>query len=320
MITKIMLLLFILLNVSLGIADSPSTNRPKIVLLTSLNLTSMKPVFFQESYRNYHLKIEEQFREHFRGRNYRLDVRHFVRQNDLWDAIQSKDNTAVILVAHAGSGSEQITGFQRAALIDLYGYDMTPILRGLHSDLKFLGVIGCDYKKNLDLLVKTQLQNPNPHLSTSFFDKKIAPDEGLEKTLASLDKALRKQNEQTLPDLQTPPAETKISIHVKRFIPTNENEIYHPPVRIENSQGQVLGVLPRAFAGESQSLNIEVSERPRKLIITAGNNPFVLRDNVRLGQFQFESPAMPGQWSIFADGLGQALGTVSNIYRYTENN
>ncbi len=318
---KNIFLLFCLVWMNTGWAhESPKPENkslPKIVLLTSLNLTSLKPVFFQERYRTYNLKLEQQFREHFQQR-YRLEVRHYVRQNELWEVVRSQDIAAVILVAHAGSDTEQVAGIHRAALVDLYGYDMTAVLQGIHPLMKFLGVVGCDYKKNLDLLVKTQLIKPNPNLSTLFFDKKIDATEGLKKTLLEVDRVLKKNSLAQLPADPIPAKVSPIILEVKRTIPVAENEVYHPPIRIETSRGQVLGVLPRALAGETQSLRIEVSEPLRKLVVTAGNNPFVLPEDVRLGSFQFDSPSLKGHWTVFMNTEGQPLGTVSHVYRYSE--
>ena len=318
---KNVFLFFCLVGISTGWAhESPKPENkslPKIVLLTSLNLTTMKPIFFQERYRTYNLKLEQQFREHFPQR-YRLEVRHFIRQNELWEAVRSQDTAALILVAHAGSDAEQVAGIHRAALVDLYGYDMTAVLQGIHPEMKFLGIVGCDYKKNLDLLVKTQLIKPNPNLSTLFFDKEIDPTEGLKKTLVELDRALKRESFSQLPPDPILTKALPIIVEIKRIIPATENEVYHPPIRIETARGQVLGVLPRAVAGETQSLRIEVSKPLRKLVVTAGNNPFVLPEDVRLGNFQFESPSLKGHWTVFTNTEGQPLGTVSHVYRYNE--
>lgn len=285
--------------------------KPKIVLLTSLNLTSMQPVFFKERYRTFNLKLEEQFREFFKNKNYRLDVTHFARQDEVWKAVSSGENAAVILLAHAGNIADQNVGIQRAALVDLYGYDMTPVLQGVHPQMRFLSVIGCNYKHHLDQLIGQS----HSGLSTLFFDNKVGPEEGLKKTLLALEKALNAPPRKAF-SLQQNSA--SFILQIKRKVPAEENEVYHPPVRIESSQGKVLGVFPRALPGEEQMIRISLPDKPKKLIVTAGNNPFVTPEDLRLGEFTFESSLLPGNWIVFADGSGQAFGTVSHIYHYRE--
>ncbi|MEK6774948.1 MAG: hypothetical protein AABY64_13485 [Bdellovibrionota bacterium] len=294
-----------------------------LVLLTSIHFGNLDNSFRKEYYRTYPLRLEQKFRQSFENPGYRLVVRHYSKQDTLWQTLQDPNNTAVFWISHAGninSPSSLMTGFSN--IVDEFGYDLSPAFQGINENLKFLGLIGCSSKKVIEqraFLPPRTLTNP---LKITSFKQEIDAEDGLTKAIEEFKALEKKQMNQV--QAQICLKKQVYPIKVKRVIPLNEENLRHPPLRIETRAGKVLGVLPAGFSGDEQSttvfLDSQSSAENFNLYVNAGNNGAIHKNEISLGNVNFTAgwgnSQSQAQWKVFSHIDGKPMGVTRHYYTF----
>jgi len=292
-----------------GVAYAQTPN--KVVLLTSIDTSSIKAPFWKKKYyRTYHLKLEKLFREKF-GKAATVEVTHFANQSDLWRTLHDPAVLGAFWVSHAGGSAEN------GIIIDSAGFDVLPVLGEAHPHLRFLGIVGCKAKPLLKAF-EAELARSNPDLLLYSFDKKVDAKAGLKKAI----KAFRAQMQK--PVVAPPVCRVRegYPVRVLRTLADPRSPAKYAAVRIEN-RGQVLAVLPPGQAGDEQEVLIHIppfssvpSALELKVSVSAGANPWVTAEQVGIGALDVRGSWNGAEWRVFANPQGLPIGVVTHIYRY----
>ncbi len=293
-----------------------------LVLLTSINFASLDvPSVLKEHYRTHHQRIESVFTESLKASGYKLDVRHFADQNDLWKALQDPNVAGVFWVSHAGaSGSVNkfTSGF--SDIIDQYGYDISPAFQGINDNIGFLGLIGCDSKKVFAQRSLSPIRADDNPIKVTSFDATVDAIKGLKTAISEFKKF--DKNKQLLNKQKICRRNFSYPVVVNRNIPLDEKDLRHPSVRIETSSGKVLGTFPKAFPGDTQSLTVHLDSESANdnfnFYVNAGNNAGLRNDEISIGDFEFQA-GWEGQatWRVLNNPQGKPMGITRHYYTFS---
>lgn len=321
-----LLLLFLTLSLCPWAAAEPTQR--KITLLTSIDVSKLKPPSWQfwrkSAYQDYEQRLEAQFRKKFTNRGYELEIRHHANQYDLWQALHSPEVIALFWVSHSTSQKGLRLGVQSAKIVDFEGVDVKSVFQETGPTLRFLGVIGCHSREAIQNFMISNEGNPvYPSLNWIAFDRKVEARRGLAKAIRASLPILEtaKETKQTR-DKSPPQPPSPYKVRIERFSIEGKPARY-PSLRIEDWKGRVLGVFPEMGPHQiSQTIEIQFALNPisspaeMQLIATSGSTHLVPDQKVELGDLVFTGCWMGAHWSVFSDANHIPIGVNTRVYEY----
>ncbi len=258
--------------------DSPSIPpkpRQKVILLTSVN-PNQTMAWCRMTSNRYMARLNATFRALFAQRTldrYDLQLVSSADQGDLSQALLDPHTVALFWISHAGRSEEALekspmthptntltstltlsrplaSGVQPAdgfAILDIRGYDVTPIFSKIHPNMRFLAIISCfsDEIKTLE----ANLSSPSalPQLTLYTFSHEEDALMGL-RAAAKIAKSIL-----TLPQVRSGyfpspmPQEEGLAVVIQR----DSGDKTLPAVRIM-CQNHLLAVLPKSASSQAQ--------------------------------------------------------------------
>lgn len=166
---KIIFIFLILCVSHLSIADTQ-----KIVVLTSIKTPKKNPFWRSK---NYSIKndIQKQFQYYFRESGYEVVFEHEASAITLEKYLLSPYTIALFWVSHA-TNQDQITNEK---ISDFYDNNVAGLFSRVHSNLKFLSVIGCKSQFILDSFLQQGFYQNNPKLMLHGFKTVVRLNTGI---------------------------------------------------------------------------------------------------------------------------------------------
>lgn len=178
MILKIFISLLLIFNIG-------KTYAADIIILTSIQNPKVNP-FWRSSDYEISKDIEKQFRAHFKGSGYTLVFKHQASALVLQDYLTSPDTLALFWVSHA----RQRVGITKEVVSDFYGNNISSVFQKLHSNIEFLGLVGCSAKSILAEYSKKGFYNKNSKLLTHSFSKSVRLNKAIRESVKASGKVL----------------------------------------------------------------------------------------------------------------------------------
>jgi|GEM_PF-3639797 len=165
----------------------------KVILLTSIDGVEMARatpsyLFWARSkYYGLNAKLEKEFRDHFKSSGMEVEVFHYTDLSLLYQILHSPEYSAVYWVSHgADSPQDSIVGL--GGIFDYQTFDMSPLLKEIHPNLKVLSIISCHSTKKLKHLVSQgELAQAHPGLNLLSYEAQVDASQGLNGALIKSD-------------------------------------------------------------------------------------------------------------------------------------
>lgn len=332
------LLLTMLLSLNCLLAQAAA---PTVVLLTSLKSPK---IWYRPATWDLNNQLEKNFRRSFASSGYRLKVIHDASASDLEQTLRAPENIGVFWVSHAAAGDDNVdtTLGRDDVILDVYGENVKDIFQVIHPNLRYLAVIGCESESVFEGFKKSGTYINNPNLLFTYFNKPVDALRSLNYALNQWSILLDNEsfNEDAdcyvdIPKIESNPkllteaprncleVQSGIDMKIKRTIDSNADITTMTPVMIYLGD-HFLTILPQAHPGKTQEKNIfipndilqaELKAAGGNLTITASSGfdglPSVKPD---FGHFSFNSAL--GDWDLFVDKKGKAVGVTSNLFTH----
>jgi hypothetical protein len=212
----------------------------EVVLMTSLKLSN----------RNVR-HLEKKFTKAFRDSGHSLVIHHKADPKILYGVMTSENTEAVIWVSHAAGEQELKPGFKAEDIIlDIWGNDVKNFFTLIPSNLKFIGLVGCQAQKIINGFTERGNYVNHPNLEIMSFEKKVRLYSAFDKTLKAakiflaknletktveankLEFKIERSSFETSPSLQS--AWLEVGDQVLAFFDVDQTLPINPPVVAEN--------------------------------------------------------------------------------------
>jgi len=322
-------------SVSAASAKASATSRQAIVLLTSLDPSTLPKIFYLHGFYDHYAQVlENDFRKYYRGSSYELIVKHNADRWDVYNTLHDSNNVAVFWVSHAAPITANVNagiGFD-PLLVDYQNDDVKPLLKSIHPNLRWLSIVACNSQLILDWLKQNPQTDPrtqDPSLDIQGFNYFVDARKGLRSAVHESWNELNKQ--EVVSGYQAPCSEVRgHSIQIQREMSATAVKTGLKEFRAVSfmMNGKLIGVLPKTLvpAGTTGStvtnFNIEMSDTLQsraemKITVDSGADPAQVLPDFDMGKFRMISDAGTGDWKVFADGNGVPFGVTRNLYEYT---
>jgi hypothetical protein len=313
-----------------------ATDRPKIVLLTSLEKIERSRLrklveFWKPEDWTISSALEKNFLDkinHIENSPFEIVIKHYADQYDLWNILRSPDNLAIFWVSHMGAApkvSKKCLMEVESIISDHDHHNVVQLFKYIHPNLKSLNLVGCSSKQVYQDLIKMGAFDQLPHLRVETFKGWVPAVYGLNKVLKKFIK--RKEWISSLPLSKQDAVycgqqqSDNLKITLTRTIESHINPHYVQSVRV-TINGEILAVFPKGLPGDiqEQSITIDPSKITKKndlkIIIDSGSI-HQDKNHLYLGTFQIQGNWSNALWKIFSTmKTGLTLGVTQHIYQY----
>lgn len=279
--------------------------QPTVVFMSSIDLWNKGPFYNRAMFNNAEYELANSFRRFFEN-SFKVVVKHKADQADVWNTLHDPSVVAFFWFSHANASS----------VFDHYGFDLLPAFQETHPNLKFLSLIGCDTQDGVKLL------KSRGYLSSA--NLQIAAESGpVEHWQETLNKHL-KNSANALAQVDKPALEMPPKKNVVRIQRQLRSEFgLFPAIRVELSNGKVVGTFPRSQNDETQEIEVSLEDGyVGDFVMNAGENLSVTtgsigKGNIDLGEFKIFGISN-GNWVVFNDGRTRIFGETSRVMRFTQ--
>lgn len=290
-------LLILAAVVTLSLPLPAFSGQKTVVLLTSVHVNLWNGLI--------HRKFEHIFNHRFGDSGYQVRINQEADQSTLWKELHNPDNVAVFWLSHAGVGISNSAGIAAPNIIvDRDGYDLAPVFREIHPNIRYVGVIGCNSEAVIEKIREGLPQNPS--LQIDAFDHKVNAKKALRASIETAKTWLRKHAADAV-DPALCVARTGFKLDITR------DQAVSRPIRIEN-QGITLGMLGR----DETAVTVHASSadtKGLKLVMDAGDAALSANPGT-LGRYTIAASGISGgNWVLFANESGP-IGVTRYIYRF----
>jgi hypothetical protein len=242
-------------------------------------------------------RLIEQFRKHYK-QDLRLNIIPAATQAELHRELTNPQNEAVFWISHANSSTEDAGLQSSSVILDVEGNNVKDLFQKVHPDIKFLGVLGCRTAPILDAFRAKGYYSDNNETVFYAREKKINGMKEIRRAIEALGK-IAPQTSATCPQKEGH------KITISRIIGSKNAK----SLKVMN-RDKFLGLFPKGETGDRQTLTVYLptpsSVHDLKLLIDA-----VPRDEISIVSDIFD-----GEWRVFADQNGRAIGVNQHIYRF----
>lgn len=300
----------------------------RIVLLSSLDTPKIW-------YHSKDWEIEESLEKIFdkRLKNTKAEIIKIEKASaiDLWTELHNPDNLAVFWLSHAKDETSVATGIaSEAAIVDYYGVDVKEVIQTIHPNIFYFGLIGCNAESIIKKNSEAGMYSDNPNLKIHSFNKKIDARKGLRKSIDTMADHLGKLEKKFLKSPKVILSNSTLDkfknnqICEKKF-PAHKITVQRkaettdlPAVAIK-VQDYIVEYLPAQKANTNSEFDIYLSKDIKSindLKITVDSNQFNTSTKIDLGEFEFFSDSIEGNWKVFSKPDGSVIGTTKNLFKY----
>jgi hypothetical protein len=326
----------------------------RIALITSLNSKEGKRFFNGKDFNN-DLKIEREFIKHFDKNEFDILVIHHATLNDVWTTLHDETIQGVFFIGHAGLGATLGNeGVEAPSIIADYNLnDLKNAFQSVHSNMKFLALIGCNSQFIIDKFIKNGFYSNAPMLVIKAFNSKIEEIDGIREAIFASAKILAKNEnydelyprggpcsdfemditadlcresaiknrklKASLVLTQTPIIElgVKAKLVISRNIPTDARaESIYPTLIIINNA--VVGFFKKGAPGEVQTIEID-GEKYKDMNVTVVNDSGLKssykKSDINLGELHLDYTDESCELMAQKDNRGELLGVGKNYYK-----
>ena len=298
----------ILIIILLAIFSVKSFSQDRVVLLTSLDAKKNIP-FARSSSWNINQKLEKIFKRKLKNIKEELVVLHHVDKETLFKELSNKNNKAIFWVSHSNGSEGDI--INNNTIVDYRGVDVSEVFQVPSKGLQFLGFVGCNAKFLVEKFKELETMNNNENLLTYSRAKKIDARLGLKKAIKAYLKA--EKEEKLKASTQKCEDSQKIEMTITRALPREFKTNIDEALSLKVLQaGKLVGLFPKASAGDVQSIKVHLDNPTRKndlkLVIDSG----ITSKNVVVGDIEVEGM----NYKIFANRSGIPFGVGRHVFRY----
>ena len=289
----------------------------RAILLTSIDVNEITQKFSPEQKKEYRAllgenssyleMISQSFTKTFDKLGYESKIIHSADQDDLFQALNSQDYSAVFWVSHASSPDLILKSSVKIS--NIFCFDVAPVFGSIGPKVAVLAVISC-----YSLYMTDEVFSLKPHLmppKVIAFPFPVDVKKGLDFALAETQSFI--QNGSITSRSFIASSEECDELQVDRICETDlEAESFFPALRVFSNDGQILTTLPRCLRGERYSKKICVRGNLQSLLVSAGL-PDGWVKNFDLGYLRIHSEEQ--EWSVFRKKrTGKPYGFHNRIF------
>lgn len=308
----------------------------RVILLTSVDGVEMAratPSFLfwlRKKYYGLNSKLERDFREHFKASGLEVEAYHYANLSLLYQILRSPEYVGVYWVSH-GADAKGDSAVATGGIFDYQTYDISPLLKDVHPNLKLISIVSCHSAAILNgLKASGQLSENSPDLRFLSYDNTVDAEAGLLGALSQGDRyiSVPRSEEQSARCSQT---RTGIFVSVNRACKQSG------PALFLKSNDRVFASFSECNAGQTQSVSGYLDVKPDDLSdlergeldpsifdvsVSTGAQPVdrvMMLPEPYFGDISVTQPGPNGGafgWKLLESRPGQALGVNHQIFAY----